>query len=240
MEEILEILRMMQAELEGTPPEMKAELIAKWEAMAHQVWDSHLGEAMDACEGVTSASLEEKKESTPKETEVVVEPQGVPEGATDQETIGATEDQYGDQRLAIGCHRRPKKHAQGNDGPQQKFAAIRGQFTHHTVPAIRKGRLRKGPGKKCHSGIRVPGRTLDSRMEGWSLKQRRPKNNVIRETPVGQTCKKRRPTRPECNNCIRDQGARQHLILEKEKMHHKATRQSLDLEIAKLVVESSI
>jgi hypothetical protein len=42
MKEIMEILRTMQAELQATSPEMKAELIAKWDAAAHRVmakWD---------------------------------------------------------------------------------------------------------------------------------------------------------------------------------------------------------
>jgi hypothetical protein len=77
-------------------------------------------------------------------------------------------------------------------------------------------------------------------MEDGGLKKRQTKVNVVRGTPEGQTCEKKRRTRPECNNGIRGRGARQHLHLEKEKMHHKAARQSLRLEIARLIFESSI
>jgi hypothetical protein len=40
----------------------------------------------------------EKEEPAPEETEAVEEPQKVPEGATDEETFGATEDRAGEQR----------------------------------------------------------------------------------------------------------------------------------------------
>jgi hypothetical protein len=53
--------------------------------------------------------LEEVKatglEGTSEEMEAVVEHQEVPKGATHEEKIGALEDQYGDQLLAIRCHR---------------------------------------------------------------------------------------------------------------------------------------
>jgi hypothetical protein len=78
-----------------------------------------------------------------------------------------------------------------------------------------KGHVHRGPGKKCrHSGIR--GQSKASRDE------------------------KRKRTLPECNNGIRDQGARQHLLLKKECILNEVTRQSLCLEIAKLLVNSSI
>jgi hypothetical protein len=63
--------------------------------------DTWLGETK-AWQGVMHACLE-KKVSTPEETEAVAEPQEVPEGATDEETIGVTEDRSRDLRLAIGC-----------------------------------------------------------------------------------------------------------------------------------------
>jgi hypothetical protein len=121
-----------------------------------------------------------------------VELQRVPKGATDQETIGTTEDRYGDQRLAIRRHRQQKKRAQGNGGPRQKFAAVRGWFTRRAIPAMRKGHAHRGPGKTCRSGIRVPGRTLGSWMEDPSLKKRQTKVNAVQGTPEGRTCEKRR------------------------------------------------
>jgi hypothetical protein len=65
------------------------------------------------------------------------------------------------------------------------------------------------------------------------------KVNVVQGTPKGRTCEKRRWTRSECNNGIKDRGARQHLLL-KERIFNKAIRKSLSREIAKQMVESSI
>jgi hypothetical protein len=102
----------------------------------------------------TRACLEEEKKPVPEETEAVAESREVPEGATYEETSGGTEDQTGEQRLAVRRHRQQKKRAQVDDGPRQKFATARGRFTRLVVPAMRKGHVRRGPGKKCHSSIR--------------------------------------------------------------------------------------
>jgi hypothetical protein len=48
-------------------------------------------------------------ESNPEEKEVLVECHEVPNDKAAVETIGALEDRYGDQHLAIGCHRQPRK-----------------------------------------------------------------------------------------------------------------------------------
>jgi hypothetical protein len=146
--------------------EMKAEMNA---------W---LGE-MKAWRGVTHACLEEEKESTREETEAVEKPQEVPEGGTDEETSGGTEDRTGEQRLAVRRHRQRKKRAQGSGGPWQKFAVVRGRFTRRAVPALLKGHVRKGPGRNRRSGVRGPGKTFRSRMEGRSLKQRQINGNVV-------------------------------------------------------------
>jgi hypothetical protein len=53
---------------------------------------------------ITEACL--VKESTPEEIGAVAEPQEVPEGATDEEAIGVTEDRSRNLRLAVGCRGR--------------------------------------------------------------------------------------------------------------------------------------
>jgi hypothetical protein len=162
-----------------------------------------LPETTVACPEVTHACLEEEKESTPKETDAVEEPQEVSEGGTDEETNAGTANRTGEQRLAVRRHRQRKKWAQVNGGPPQKFAAFRGRFTRRAVPALLKRHVRKGPRRNRPSGIRGPGKTFRSRMEGRSLKQRQTQGNVARETPEGRTDEKRRRTRPECNSGIR-------------------------------------
>jgi hypothetical protein len=249
VEQILELLAKMNAN--------QARMIAKL--------DARLGE-VKACEGTTKAFLEEKKEPTPEETGAVEEPQEVPEGVveveeeptpeetevmtesrevpkggTDEETRAGTEDRTGEQRLAVRRHRQQKKRAQVNGGPLQKFAAARGRFTRHAVPAMRKGHVRRGLGMKYRrSGIKGLGKTSGNRMEGRSLKQRRPEYNVVPGTAKGKTCEERRRTRLECNDGIRGRGARQHRRLERKKTHSEAIGQKLDVKIAKFIFESYI
>jgi hypothetical protein len=108
--------------------------------------------------------MEEKKRAA-EEPKAVEEPQDVPIGAMDEEAIGAAKDRPGEQRLAVKRHRQRKKQAQVNGGTRQKFAAARGRFTHRAVPAMRKGHVRRGPGKRCHhNGVRRPGRTSGTRI----------------------------------------------------------------------------
>jgi hypothetical protein len=136
-------------------------------------------ETTEACPEVTHACLEEEEEQTPEETEAVEEPQevldgvmeveeepapeepkaveepqDVPIGAMDEEVIRATENRTGEQHPAVRRHRQRKKRAQVDGEPRQKFAAFRRRFTRHAVPVMRKGHVRRGPGKRCcHSGI---------------------------------------------------------------------------------------
>jgi hypothetical protein len=108
---------------------------------------------MKAWRGVTHACLEEKKEPNAEETEVVEASQEVPEGATDKETIGAAKDRSRDLRLAVGCHGQLKTWTEHDGGSWQECAAV-GRPTHHTVPAMRKGHVRRGPGKKRCRGLK--------------------------------------------------------------------------------------
>jgi hypothetical protein len=167
---------------------------------------------MEACPVKMEACLE--KESASEATEVVEESREVPEGATDEKAFGATEDRAGEHRLAVRHHRQQKKRPQVSDGPWQKFSAVRGQFTRCAIPAVRKGHACKGLGRNRCSGVRGPGRTSGSRMEDRSLKKWRTKVNAVGGTPKGRTSKKRRRTRPKCNNGIRGRGTGQHRHVE--------------------------
>jgi hypothetical protein len=236
---IQELLRARIVELDGWIESIKTEIKSN-----HQKMDACLGETKalpettEACPVKTHACLEEEEKPAPEEKEVVAKPQEVPEGATEQETIGATEDRPRNLRLAVGCRGRLKTRTKPDGRLRQECTAAVGWPTRRSVPAIRKGGLRKGPGKKCRSGIRVPGRTLGSRMEGRNLKQRRPKYNVVRGTAKGRACEERRRTRLECNNGIRGRGARQHRRQKRKKTHSEAIRQKLDVKIAKFIFES--
>jgi hypothetical protein len=146
-------------------------------------------------------------------------------------------------------HRERKKRAQVNGEPRKKFAAFCRQFTHRTVPALLKGHVRKGPRRNRCSGIRGSGKTFRSRMEGRSLKQPQIKGNMARETPEGQTDEKRRQMRPECNSGIQKlnrvshtgkRGRTEKRHPERMETNREIIRWSLRLEIARLMIESSV
>jgi hypothetical protein len=166
---------MIEAEMKATQHEIKAhhkEMIAK----------------MDAWRGVTPACLEEE-EPAPEEPMAVTEMAEVPEGATDEEAIRVAEDRSRDLRRAIRCRRCLKTRTKCNGRLRQDCAVAVGRPTRRFIPVLRKGGLRKGPGKKCRSGtggqkcprigIRGPGSASGSRMEDGGLKQQWIKDNVV-------------------------------------------------------------
>jgi hypothetical protein len=147
-------------------------------------------------------------EANREESEAVTVYQEVPNEEAAVETVGALEDGYRDQHLAVGRRRQPKKRTQGDGGSRQKLAAARGGLTCRAVPAPRKGR-RQGPGK----------------------------NNVARGVHNGGTLEMRRLKRPECNSEIKDRGARRHIRLGSKRASNKTVRQTLGQEVAKRAVE---
>jgi hypothetical protein len=158
-------------------------------------------EATEVCEGKTEA-FPEKRKSAPEETKAVEKSQEVRNGATDEETIGAAQDRTRELHLPVGCRGQLKTRTKRDGGLRQEYAAIVGRPTRRTVPATCKRKLRRGPGKKCRSGI-----------QGQSKAFRNGKRGRIEK-------RERR--------------------LERKKTHREVVRQSLRLEIAKLLVESSI
>jgi hypothetical protein len=208
-------------------------------------------EAMEEPQEGLDGVMEVEEEATEEETGVVADWQEVPKGATDEEKFGATENRAGDLRLVLRRRSQRKKQAQEKGEPRQKFAAFHGRFTRRAVPAVRKGHVRRGPGKRCRrNGVRGPGKTSGSRMEGRSLKQRRPEY-VVRGTAEVRTDEKRRRKRPECNSGIRrlsktsGNGKRGMIVKgdqrpEAKRTHHEAIRKSLFMEITKLIFESSV
>jgi hypothetical protein len=120
----------------------------------------------------------EKEEANLEEIEVVVERQKVLNEEAAMETIGALMDRYGDRHLAVGCRRNLKKRTQGDGGSRQKLAAAPGRLTRRVVPALRKGRSRKGPGK-----------THDNGSIGRSRRQLRLESKKILHETLRQTSK---------------------------------------------------
>jgi hypothetical protein len=227
-----------------------------------------LPETMEACPEVTHACLEEEEEQTPEETEAVEEPQEILDGVMEEEREptpketevvadwqevhkGTIEDRAGELRLVLRRHSQRKKRAQEKGEPLQTFAAFRRRFTRCAVPALLKGHVRKGPKKNRRSGARGPGKTSRSRTEGRSLKQRQIQVNVARDTPEGWMDEKRRRTHPECNSGIRKLNkvsrtrkigriVKRDRLLDRKKTYIEAIRKGLCMEIAKLMIESSV
>jgi hypothetical protein len=195
----MELLREMQSKMDAHHERMMAKM------------DSHLGETrawlgeMKACRGVTPACLEEE-EPTPQGTEAVAKSQEVPEGATGEETIGAAKDRSRDLRLAVGCRGRLKTRTKRDGRVRQVYAASVGQPTRCFIPAMRKGGLRKGPGKKCRSGTGQKCRRIGMRGPGKTS-----------------------------GNGMREMIGKLRRLLERKKMHSEAIRKSLGMETAKLI-----
>jgi hypothetical protein len=156
---IQEILRAQIVKLDAWIEKIKAEMKAN-----HQKMDSCLGktkaspEMTEACPEVTTASLEEEKEPAPEVPKAVAKTEEVPVGATGEEAIGAAKDRSGNLRLAVRCRRRLKTRTKRDGRLRQDCAATVGRPTHRFVPALRKGGLRKGPGRMCRHSCPAPGK----------------------------------------------------------------------------------
>jgi hypothetical protein len=234
-------------------------------------------ETRGACPEVTPACLEKEEEQAPEETEAVEEPQEVlhglmeveeepapempeavaetekvPEGATGEEAIEVNEDRSRNLRQAVGYRGRLRTRTKRDGRLRQECAATIGRPTRRAVPAIRKGRLRKKPGRMCRrSFVRGPGKTSGSRIENRGLKRRRTKDNVVRGTPGKRTCEKRQRSHPECNSGIRrltkTSGTRKrgkivkrNRRLDRTKTYIEALRKSPRPEIVRLIFKSYI
>jgi hypothetical protein len=82
---------------------------------------------------------------------------GVHKGVTYEEIVGATDDQFGDQHLAIGYHSQLKTKTQDKGEPLQEFATTVEELTHHAIPALHENYICRGPGKAFGNGIRGRG-----------------------------------------------------------------------------------
>jgi hypothetical protein len=268
-EEIMEFLKANQQKMDANQEGMMARMEARMDSYQHEMKTQFgfLAAKMDANRRERKAHREEMRAKMDawlggvthaylEEEPAVEEPQDVHIGATDEEAIRATEDRAGEQRLAVRRHRQRKKRAQVNGGPRQKFAAL---FTRRAIPAMRKGHIRRGPGKRCHrNSVRRPGRTSGTRIvkRDWqpavgyrSPLKPRTKVTVVQGAPEGRTDDKRRRTCSECNSGIwklnrvshtGKKGRTEKRRLERMETDREIIRRSLRLEIAKLMIESSV
>jgi hypothetical protein len=166
---------------------------------------------------------------------LIMEPEEVPEGVTDEETIGAAKDRSRDLHLAVGCRGRLKTRTKRDGRLRQECAAIVRRPTRRFVPALRNGGLWKGPGKRCgRNGVRGPGETSGSRMEDRGLKQRRTRDNVVRGAPKERT-------RKVFENGVRNRSARLSILRRNGRRRvHDAFRHKFETEAMKTAVGSPI
>jgi hypothetical protein len=91
--------------------------------------------------------------------------QEVPKEEAAAEIFEALKERYGDQDLAVGYRRQPKKRTKDDGGSQNKLAVFRRQITHRAGTAGCKGRGHNGPtvenirwkSPECKNGIRNRG-----------------------------------------------------------------------------------
>jgi hypothetical protein len=109
------------------------------------------GEGTTTCQTETTSSSEVMQatnlEATPEEIEAPVKRQDLVKEEINAENIGSSEDRSGYQRLALRRRRGAKNWTQDSVGSRQKVSAARKRVIRRAIPAVRKGNIRKGPGK---------------------------------------------------------------------------------------------
>jgi hypothetical protein len=105
-------------------------------------------------------------EANPEETEAAVERQELYEKEINFDNIGSLEGRYGDGRLVVQRRRWTKKWIQDSARSQQKLSIARKRQIRRTIPAVCKGRVRKGL-RKVKAARRAPnGRMLEEPRRG--------------------------------------------------------------------------
>jgi hypothetical protein len=174
-----------------------------------------------ACQEATEACVE-STEPTSVETESVVVHEVVPKEEAAVQTFRALKERYEDRYLAVEHRRQLKKRTQGDGGSRKKLTAACRRMTHRAGTARRKGRCHKGP-------------TVDQRRRKY-----RTRDKVARGTSKGRTFGKRRRAQPECNNGVRNRDLKERLRLGSRRTFGRIFRKTVELEIAKQTVGTSI
>jgi hypothetical protein len=110
--------------------------------------------------------------ANPGETEAAVERQELFEEEINVDTIASSEDRYGEQHLAVRRRRGAKKRSQDSVGSRQKLSVACKRVIHLAVPAVRKGQMRKSPGKELLEErrlIRDNGTTVNAKTVDWTV-----------------------------------------------------------------------
>jgi hypothetical protein len=154
--DMLQMIKRILTSQEEATAELKADIIAKIEAGHERFlaipdeWKSY-GKGTTTCQADTTSCPEEmdatRLEATLEATEAAVERQKLRENEINAKNIGSSEDRYAEQGLAARRRRGTKKRTQDSVGSRQKVSAARKGVICCTIPAMRKGNIRKGPSK---------------------------------------------------------------------------------------------
>jgi hypothetical protein len=148
--------------LEATPEETEANVITFEES----------SEEMDAT----------RIEATSGATEAAVERLEILKEEINVDNIGSLVDRYEDRRLVLRRRRGAKKRIQDSVGFRQKLSAARKRVIRRAVTAVRKGNIRKGPGRKSVGRVHPKSRTFGKKQ--W-------KNSECGNVRVDRDLKKR-------------------------------------------------
>jgi hypothetical protein len=99
-------------------------------------------------------------EINPEETQAAVECQKLQMEEADVDAFASSEDRSGYRRLAVRHHQGAKKRIHDSDGSRQKHSAARKRVMRRAVPAVRKGNIRKGPGRNSVERVHPKSRTF--------------------------------------------------------------------------------
>jgi hypothetical protein len=152
----------MKASQERASAEIKA-AYAEMEMARLGGLTSH-GKGTTTCQTETTSSSEEMEatnlEATPEATEAAVERQELFKEETYSNNIRSSEDRCEEQRLVV--RRRPgtKKRSQDSAGSKQKLSVAHKRVIRRAITAVRKGNIRKGPGKDSTARRAPKGRRL--------------------------------------------------------------------------------
>jgi hypothetical protein len=99
-------------------------------------------------------------EINPEETQATMECQELQMEEADMDALGSWDDRYGDGRLVVRSLRGAKKRTQDKIGSRQQLSAARNRVIRRAVPAVRKGNIRKGPGRNSVGRVHPISRTF--------------------------------------------------------------------------------
>jgi hypothetical protein len=125
--------------------------------------------------------------------------------------IGSSEDRCEEQRLVVRRRRGAKKRTQDSVGSRQKSSAARKRVIRRPHSAVRKGHIRKGPGK----------------------------NNVARGASRGKLLDNRQRNNSECEDGRLGRDLKKRLSLRMRRTSDRCYRKPMKLEMANLIFGST-